>query len=1176
MSMTVLRAGIGILCCVASAWQPGCASDPSGESRIESSSEVDIGSAGDLEQDLRRRAAIEAGANDFIERPMPAPRFSGAPDRIDPTDETARSVLEIAKSLSDPAVAATSTSETDRAAVPRSTVGRYVEGRAALARGDAAAAIGPLEQAVAGGGGAAALDALAEALDASGRMMDAFAIRREMARRGWISSGDRVRLAEDLLRRGGVEEAIAVAAAGVLIAEDRRDRTRAALILEMTLGMAGRVSDGARLRSLMISDGEIDLEVVGFESPGALALFWRSLGDDAARDGRISDADRSWRKAFDTDPSLPLGSERLIWAAAGLSRDALVQVLVLDAIDREDSDIENAIELALESGVDLSDLGRILAARLEVEPARFSVTRALATIDPAAAGLAFARIAASGEAPDSIAGVLVDAAASGGPEAAWQVASGLGDSPGSMDVVVDRLLAGSWDPEELLRMVLADVRSSDLASSGRRVVAAELLRRQARPDLALAVLDGVDTEAVPVRLVRIRLAGDFMDPMTVLAVPALPFDERVEAERVSALLMVGEPELALQVADEALLEAPRSGPLHAARGRVLAALRNTEYEAWSALRKAWDLGERGSVLCLELARLSATDEVRMEVDQGRLERMRRELLADDAFRRISDVDSPGGSVDALAVERLVEPLLDEPSWRSAAMARMLSAWRAGGRLADGRARLRSMVRRSPGDPVLSDALHALDRAMDGPRSVAIDLREPVPGEISGHRERRLEMVLSEIPESRLEWLEVTARGIDRMPPGPAGDLRRMELILGSEGPVDSEEIEGIIRGFDPARISPRMRRAFVTVAAALPDGSGREIVESVANWHRESGVPVDVDTALAMMFALGPVGGREALSDLSPAPPVTRRDPEWHDRLMAPDSIGSVPVESVAVVLDFAVGNGDPESAPPKLARAAVVAAIVAGADGDRVLGLLELAGDRGWPLHEAWGVENDGTALDLPLLEAASDASLLGAEDVSIRMLEAAVDANPLDPTALNNLGYALLEMGRHDEAKRHIQASIELDPDSPSTADSMGWLRYAEGRHDAEDEDGAFQWIVRSIRDRSREGRQISSEVLLHLGDVAWRSGLRTEAVRAWKSILDTGVDGVVARRLAALDAYQIEAWGGVLVPSVELQDRLEGRFIEAARLRLEAVAAGEEPPTTPTRADRESGVSVQESRE
>ena len=70
------------------------------------------------------------------------------------------------------------------------------------------------------------------------------------------------------------------------------------------------------------------------------------------------------------------------------------------------------------------------------------------------------------------------------------------------------------------------------------------------------------------------------------------------------------------------------------------------------------------------------------------------------------------------------------------------------------------------------------------------------------------------------------------------------------------------------------------------------------------------------------------------------------------------------------------------------------------------------------------------------------------------------------------------------------------------------------------------------------------------------------------------MTARRLAALDSYQIEAWGGVLVPSIELQERLEGRYIENARRRLEAVAAGEEPPTAPTRAERESEASVQDS--
>ena len=102
------------------------------------------------------------------------------------------------------------------------------------------------------------------------------------------------------------------------------------------------------------------------------------------------------------------------------------------------------------------------------------------------------------------------------------------------------------------------------------------------------------------------------------------------------------------------------------------------------------------------------------------------------------------------------------------------------------------------------------------------------------------------------------------------------------------------------------------------------------------------------------------------------------------------------------------------------------------------------------------------------------------------------------------------------------------------------------------------------------------MHLGDSAWRSGRQSDAVRAWKSILETGSAGVTARRIEALDSYQIEAWGGVLVPSIELQERLEGRYIKAARRRLEAVAAGEEPPTTPTRADRDSELSVQKSGE
>ena len=1178
MSNAALRGAVGLLC-VVSTWPVGCAPEATrNRPGAGASADVETRQMVDLERELRQQAASEARTPSTIQRDeMPAPKFLGVGGQettVNPTGGSIQSTVELANTLANPEIAATSAQESMAGSTPRATIASYVKGRSALARGDVKAAIGPLEQAVQGGGGPVALDALAEALDASGRTTDAFVIRREMARRGWLSSRERTRHAEDLLRRGAVDDAISVAAAGVIMAESPMDRTRAALVLDMTLGVAGRASLGMVLRSLMVADQEIDLDQAGFESPEAVALFWRSLGDDAARGRRISEADMYWRTAAAIDPSLALGSERQVWAAAGLSRDALTQVLILDAIDREDSDIDATIELARDFDIDLSGLGRILAGRLEAEPARLSVTKALAKIDSEAASRAFARIAESGEGA-SIAGLLVDAAAPGGPREAWQVAAGFGETPDSMDIVVDRLVAGPWSPDDLLRVAIADVEDeSDATSLGARVVAAELLRRQARPDLGYSVLEHAQDTSTVARLVRIRLAGDFTDPLEVLAVPALPFDELVEAERISALLLVGEPELAIQVADEALLIAPESAALHAARGQVLSTFRNADFEAWMEFGQAWLLGERGAATCLELARLMASDEVRMRAGPGELERMRRELLGHDAFRRINEADSMGRSMESLEVKRLVEPLLDDPSWKSAAMARMLSAWRSGGRLADGRAQLQSLLEESPGDPVLSDALHAIDRAMDGSRAVAIDLREPMGQEISGHRSRRLEMVLGEIPESRREWLGIARDRIDRMPPGATNDLRRLELFLGSEGAIDSGEVSEIISRFDPDAITPRMRRAFVTVAAALPEGRGREIVESVAAWHQGSGVPVDVDTALAMMYALGPVEGASALNGLAAAPPITRLDLEWHDRLMAPDSIGSLPIESVAAVLEFAVGSGDPDSVPPKLARALVVAAIVAGADGDRVLGILERAREQGWPLHAAWGVENPGTALDVPLLEVASDASLLGAEGVSIRILEEAVDLNPLDPIALNNLGYALLEMGQYEEAARHIQASLKLDPDSPSTADSVGWLRYANGRHDPEDEDGAFQWIVRSIQERSRAGRQISSEVLMHLGDVAWRSGRQGDAVRAWKSILETGVEGVTDRRLAALDAYQIEAWGGVLVPSLELQERLEGRYIEAARLRLEAVAASKEPPTTPTRVDRESGGSVQES--
>ena len=1159
----------------------GCApggSRPGIEDDVSSSKPTASRAPIDVEQALRSRA--EAERNSGFDRPRvvaPLPRLelNRPVSPIEPADQSIRTVSELAESLADPRLAGIIAVEEpgpdQRGGLPRSTVAAYVEGRAALAGGDPRAAIGPLERAVQGGGGASALMALAVALEGSGRSADAFAIRREMARRGWMTPVERGRLVEELIRRGASNDAIAVAAAGVLVAENATDRGRSALLLDVTLEFAGRVSVGSLLRSLMIIDSGIDLEQTALVAPGAMARFRRAAGDDAARADDLQEATEQWQLAGEIDPGLELGADRLVWSAIGLRRDALVQVLLLDAVDRRDPDLNAAIDLALDSAIDLSTLASLLASRLESNPERVEVARMLAAIDPETASDVFLRITAGGDSIP-IAGALVDAAAVGGPTPAWAVAAGFGEISTSTDAVVERLLAGPWEFGVLHDEVMKDIADdSSPVSGGARIVSAELLRRHARPDLAAAVLDGMGEPSSVERILRIRIAGDQQDPLRILGVDDVPFDAQVEAQRASSLLLVGEPELALQVLDEALLADPDSRGLHAVRGRVLANFRDAQVEAWREFRSAWGLGDRDANTCLELARLSMMEEIRSQVEGVDLDRVRRELLADAAFRRVHDADGLLSSRNFIQAERLLEPLLEDSSWRSAAMARLLSVWRASGRLAEGRRQLEQLVEELPADPVVADALHAVVRAIDGPRVMAIDLREQSAAEVSGHPGRRLEMVLAEIPESRREWMSLAGDRIDRLPRGVARDLQLLELTLAGAEQGVTEEVAAILGAFEPETLTPRLRRRMVSVAAALPNGLGRSVIERVGSWHRSSGVAVDVDSALAMIHVMGPVEGGALLEGLAAAPPITTLDSDWAERLLAPDFVGSIPIESSAAALKFAVGSLEPTTASAGIVRAAVAASIVSGARGASILELLEIADERGWSLDEAWGLEEQESSLDLPFLAISGDASLLGKEEVSLRLLEEAVDRNPLDAVALNNLGYALLESGLIDQAATHIEASLDLDPASPSTSDSMGWLRYLQGRHDPDDEDGSLAWITRSVDARVLARRRISSEVLIHLGDAAWRSGRETQAIQAWRTLLEGGMSGATDRRLATLDAYQIESWGGVLVPSMELEQRLEGRFVEAARRRLESVAEGRDPATTPTMAERESNSDV-----
>lgn len=1104
--------------------------------------------------------------------PVPASIAGSEPDEESagfPIEDDHEADLEsLATLLLDLRVASTTAApliEHPGGGTPRGLVRAYVRGRTAMVVGDASTAIEALETAVRDGGGPKVLSTLAEALELAGRSSDALAIRRELARRGWLDARDARRVVDSLRRRGLARDAVAIAASRVLTETDPIERLHIAVELTMALEASGRRITANLMRDAILSESPKQLEAFCISDPVFASILWRAAGDDAARRGDAAAADDRWRTAQDLSPELTGWTERLAWSAASLGHDPIVRALILEATSRPGEIPVDQIRLFRECGVDLREVSNALAERLQADPDRSETARLLAVCDPQLAARTFAAIAKDGQGA-AIAGPLVAASVSGGVNATWAVARSFGRDPELLDVVVDQLLGGPWKAEDLLGTILAEVEPSttDEIDASTAVVAAEVFRRHARPDLASRMLDAAVESTPATRVVRIRLAADLLDPIRVAEVGAIPFDARVETERVMGLLTAGEPELALQRVDEALLEASDEASLVAARGRVLGTLRGQAASGLAELRRAWSMGDRRPETLIEIIMLLSRLPADVRQDQEGLDRLRRSVLEDSSFRRLLEADQALATGDPIEAEKIVMPLLENPEWRSVAIPRLLAAWRASGRLADGQARLAGQVAAHPSDPVLADALFAMDRAIRGPRAMAADFRGELDTALSGLPARSLELILTEISEAREERLELAARRIDRAGSGVVNSLDRVEwtLLVSDSG---DPQVFSLLSAIDPEDLTPRLRRRFVSLAAAAAVvteaevSPGRDAVMRVAEWHRAGGIPVDVDTALAIVHGLGSAAGAEALRGLPAAPPITIQDPAWRDRLLAEQVISSVRLGSITAALFFAVDTLDPGQVPSTIVRSAVVLGMEAGVEGDEIEALLRRADDRGWELRSAWQLPPGGEFEPrIPFLEVASEASLLGANAVSIVLLEAAVDQQPQDPVALNNLGFALLETERSEEAGSLIERAFELDSMNASTVDSLGWMRYLQGQNAPDDPENAFFWIDRSIRIRNLNGTEASPEVLMHRGDAAWRSGRTTDAIADWRRVVDRGEAGLQARRLEAFDAYQQTAWGCILIGS----DRLDSlsSWVEAARIRLEAVEAGEAPPVAP----------------
>lgn len=122
-----------------------------------------------------------------------------------------------------------------------------------------------------------------------------------------------------------------------------------------------------------------------------------------------------------------------------------------------------------------------------------------------------------------------------------------------------------------------------------------------------------------------------------------------------------------------------------------------------------------------------------------------------------------------------------------------------------------------------------------------------------------------------------------------------------------------------------------------------------------------------------------------------------------------------------------------------------------------------------------------------------------AVAVMRDVLSRRPDDPTALNSLGYTLVDRTRRvGEGHALIARALEQRPDSYAIIDSMGWALFRLGRP-AE----ARDWLQRAW-DRSQD-----PEVAAHLGEVLWSLGERDAARALWQEAVGAAPDNRTLRR-------------------------------------------------------------------
>lgn len=146
---------------------------------------------------------------------------------------------------------------------------------------------------------------------------------------------------------------------------------------------------------------------------------------------------------------------------------------------------------------------------------------------------------------------------------------------------------------------------------------------------------------------------------------------------------------------------------------------------------------------------------------------------------------------------------------------------------------------------------------------------------------------------------------------------------------------------------------------------------------------------------------------------------------------------------------------------------------------------------------------LNAALLTLASAQERAGDTKGSEESLRRVLEKDPNNATALNNLGYFLVERNeRLSEALEMIQRAVRAEPTNSSFLDSLGWAYFKLGKLDEAEQ----QLTEAARRDPT------SSTIQEHLGDVYQKKGKTAEARAAWQKALALSTEADETARIKA----------------------------------------------------------------